>query len=271
MGASRTYTTEGVAVRHAVTGERDRIVTLFTRDGGKLSAVAKGARRPGSSLGPCVDMLTYGRFHCVRRRGLDLITQATPLDSFTAMKADLWQMSCGLYICELIDSSTVDGVANAPLFDFLIAVLKDIDKAGCDDLVLRVFELRLLDYLGFCPSLRKCVSCGTALKPIANALSATLGGALCPECAGVCPDARPLSVDALKVLRFWLGCTLDSARRVKMDVPLAHELEEHVLRSIQGVVQRDIKSRAWLVRLKSEALLTMTSELSTIPRRIESE
>ncbi|MBN1857545.1 MAG: DNA repair protein RecO [Dehalococcoidia bacterium] len=258
-------------MRHAVVGERDRIVTLFSRDGGKFSAVAKGARRPGSTLGPCVDMLTYGRFHCVRRRGLDLITQATPLDSFTTMKADLWQMSCGLYICELIDCSNAEGVPNSPLFEFLISVLKNIDSAGCDDLVLRVFELRLLDYLGFCPSLNKCVTCGSVLQPVENALSASLGGALCPECANRCPDAKPLSVDALKVMRFWLGCTLDSARRVKLDQLLAYELEEHVLRFIQGVVQRDIKSREWLVRLKSEALLTRTAELSTIPRRIESE
>jgi len=260
-----------VAVRHAVVGEKDRIVTLFTQEAGKFSAVAKGARRPGSTLGPCVDMLTYGRFFCVRRRGLDLITQATPLDSFTTLKADLWQLSCGLYLCELVDLCTVDGVPNSPLFGFLVTILKDIDRAGCNDLVLRVFELRLLDYLGFCPSLRKCVNCGAVLQPVENALSATMGGALCLDCARSCPDAKPMSVDALKVLRFWLGCTLDSARRVKLDDALASELEEHLYRFIQGVVQRDIKSRSWLIRLKSEALLTMTSELSTIPRQIESE
>ena len=271
MGSSRDYQAEGVVIRHGVIGERDKIVTLFTRDEGKFSAVARGARRPGSSLGPSVEMLTYGRFQCVRRRALDLIAQATILDSFTNLKADLWRMSCGLYACELIDSSTVDGAPNRPLFEFLLEALMEIDRVGCDDTVLRFFELRLLEYIGFRPSLGCCVSCGASLRPVENSLSVTMGGALCPECARSCPDAKALSVAALKVLRFWLGCRLDVARRVKMGTALSCELEEHIYRFVRNVLQRDIKSRAWLVRLRSEALLTITSEASTIPRRFEAE
>jgi DNA repair protein RecO (recombination protein O) len=271
MGSSRDYKAEGIVIRHSVIGERDKIVTLFSRDEGKFSAVARGSRRPGSSLGPCVEMLTYGRFQCVRRRALDIITQATSLDLFANLKADLWRMSCALYACELIDSSTVEGAPNHPLFDLLLEALTEIDRVGCDDTVLRFFELRLLEHIGFCPSLRRCVSCGSSLRPVENSLSATLGGALCPECAKSCPDAKALSVDAVKVLRFWLGCGLDTARRVKMGTTLAGEIEAHIYRFVDCVLQRDIKSRSWLARLKSESLLTSTTEVSTIPRRFESE
>ena len=271
MGSSRDYQTEGIVIRHSVIGERDRIVTLFTRDEGKFSAVARGARRPGSSLGPCVDMLTYGRFLCVRRRALDIITQATILDLFASLKVDLWRMACGLYACELIDSSTVDGAPNRPLFESLLEALTEIDRVGCDDTVLRFFELRLLEHIGFRPSLGRCVGCGSSLRPVENSLSATMGGALCPDCARSCPDAKALSVPALKVLRFWLGCGLDAARRVKIGTALSSELEEHIYRFVRNVLQRDIKSRAWLVRLRAEALLTITPEVPTIPRQFEAE
>ena len=271
MGSSRDYKAEGIVIRHSVIGERDKIVTLFSREEGKFSAVAKGARRPGSSLGPSVEMLTYGRFQCVRRRALDIITQATPLDLFANLKADLWRMACALYACELTASSTVEGAPNHPLFEFLLETLTEIDRVGCDDTVLRFFELRLLEHIGFCPSLQRCVGCGSNLRPVENWLSATMGGALCPECAKACPDAKALSVDAVKVLRFWLGCGLGTARRVKMGTTLAGELEGHIYRFVHCVVQRDIKSRSWLARLKSESLLTSTTEISTIAPRFESD
>jgi len=256
MSAPRDYQIEGIVVRHAAVGERDKIVTLLTPDRGKVSAVAKSARRPGSSLGPCLETLSHGRYHCIRRRSTDLIVQAESLDSFPSLMADLWRTSCGLYIAELIDASTVEGAPGPAVFDLMLSVLREIDRAGCDDTVLRYFELRLLDTLGFCPSLKKCVHCGTSLQPVENGLSSSLGGVVCSDCLSQCPDARLLSVDALKVLRFWLGCDLVTARRVKAGEGLAIELDEQLHRFVTHVLQRELKSRSWLARLRTEMMLT---------------
>lgn len=270
MGGPRDYQVEGLVVRHADTGERDRVITLFTRDEGKLAFIARGARRPGSSLGPCVQMLTRGRFQCVRRRALHLITQAAVIDSFGKMRADLWGTACGLYLAELVDLATVEGAPNHNLYNLMVEALELIDRKGGHDVLLRFFELRLLEHVGFCPSLRRCVSCDVELRPVENALSATLGGALCPDCARSSPDGQSLSVDALKVLRFWLANTLETACRTKLHSRLADEVEGHLHRFLDNVLQRDVKSRAWLTRLRSEALLTGSSEASTIADRSES-
>ena len=256
MSAPRDYQIEGIVLRHAAVGERDKIVTLLTPDRGKVSAVAKSARRPGSSLGPCLETLSHGRYHCISRRSTDLIVQAESLDSFPALMADLWRTSCGLYVAEVIDASTVEGAPGHAVFALVLAVLREIDRAGCDDTVLRYFELRLLEALGFCPSLRKCVHCGDLLQPVENGLSTSLGGVVCSECLSQCPDARLLSVDALKVLRFWLGCDLATARRVKASEALSIELDEQLYRFVTHVLQRELKSRSWLARLRTEMLLT---------------
>ena len=256
MSAPRDYQIEGIVVRHAAIGERDKIVTLLTPDRGKVSAVAKSARRPGSSLGPCLETLSHGRYHCVTRRSTDLIVQAESLTSFPSLMSDLWRTSCGLYIAELIDASTVEGAPGRALFGLMLSVLKEIDLVGCDDTVLRYFELRLLESLGFCPSLKRCVRCGKAPQPVDNGLSSSLGGVVCCECLSECPDARLLSVDALKVLRFWLGCDLATARRVKVSDALAIELDEQLHRFVMHVLQRELKSRSWLARLRMEMLLT---------------
>ncbi len=269
MAGPRDYQVDGLVIRNATVGERDRVVVLFTREEGKLTFVARGARRPGSSLGPGVQMLTRGRFQCVRRRALDLITQAMTLDSYSKLKADLWGMSHGLYLAELVDASTVEGSPNRKLYDLLIAALDTINQGGCSDVLLRYFELRLLECVGFCPSVQRCVSCGAELRPVVNSLSATLGGVTCPNCSPSCADAMPLSVDALKVLRFCLTNSLETSCRARLNANLGTEVEEHIYRFLHGVLQKEVRSRAWLLRLRAETLLTGNREEPTIARRPE--
>ena len=264
MGSPRDYQVEGVVIRLADVAERDRIVTLFTLDEGKLSFVARGARRPGSTLGPRVQMLARGRFLCVRRHGLHLITQAESVDSYAHVRGDLWATACGLYLAELCDSATVEGARNRPLYELLVEALGVANLGKANDVLLRFCEVRLLQHLGFCPSLQRCVGCGAVLRPVENCLSAILGGVLCPDCAGAASDAKPLSVDALKVLRFWLANTLDVAGRMRLGTDLATEIEGHLWRFTDCVVQRELKSRTWLTRLRTEKLLTGCGEASTI-------
>ncbi|NLE95606.1 MAG: DNA repair protein RecO [Dehalococcoidia bacterium] len=271
MAGPRDYQVEGVVIRLADVGERDRIVTLFTRDEGKLAFVARGARRPGSTLGPCVQMLSRGRYQCVRRRALHLITQASAVDSYAKLRAELWSTSCCLYLAELIDAATVEGSPDRMLYDLIVELLDRVNQKGANDVLLRYFELRLLQHTGFCPSLRRCVACGAELRPVENAFSAVLGGVLCPDCVSTAPDASPLSVDALKVLRFWLANPLDISCRTKLDEDLATEIEEHLRRILESVVQRDLRSRAWLVRLRRERLLTGNGEAPTIAQHVDSE
>ncbi len=271
MAGSRDYQVEGLVIRNAAVGERDRVVTLFTQNEGKLSFIARGARRPGSSLGPSVQMLTRGRFQCVRRRGLDLITQAVTIDSYRRLKDDLWCMSCGLYLAELVDASTVEGASNRALYDLLLETLNVTNRGACSDMVLRFFELHLLQHVGFCPSLHRCVNCGVVLRPVVNSLSAALGGVVCPDCSPSCTDAMSLSVDALKVLRFCLRNPLETSYRARLSISLAAEVEEHTRRFVSSVVQRELKTQDWLVRLRTEALLTPNNEAPTIARRSEYE
>lgn len=271
MSGARQYQVEAVVVSHVVVGEKDKIVTLFSREYGKMRAVARGAVRPGSSLGPCVEPLSRARFYCVRRRSLDLIAQAVPVSSFGSLKADLWRMACGLYLAELVDSSTAEGVSHVALYDLLLDVLDRLDRGEYSDALLRYFEVQLLDHTGFRPSLQLCVDCGTRLRPEENALSSTLGGALCPDCAARTPDARPLSLDALKVLRLWTSSSTDVAVRVRMSDSLASELDAQIYRMLLGVLQREVKSRAWLSRLRQENVLTSNAGASTIASRFEFE
>lgn len=265
MGTSRNYQTEGIILKQTKLGEFDKIVTVFTPEYGKVRAVAKGACRPMSKLGGNVEPLTYSLMLLARGRNLDIITQSQTINGFLALKSDLWRMACGLYILELIDSFTVEGGENRPLFDLLLDILNQLSEPDSNETALRYFELHLLTCLGYRPQLRRCVDCDSPLKPTVNFFSPSKGGLLCPHCdseenrryeqieAISLKPSIPLSVGALKVLRLWQSCDYATARRVRVRPELSGELERVLCDYIRYILQRELKSLTWLKQLRKES------------------
>jgi DNA repair protein RecO (recombination protein O) len=247
VDTSRSYQTQGVILKQTKLGEFDRIVTIYSPEFGKLRAVAKGACRPKSKLGGNVEPLTHSLMLLAKGRNLDIVTQSQTINGFLALKSDLWRMACGLYILELIDSFTVEGGENHPLFA-----------------ILRYFELHLLHYLGYRPQLHRCVNCDSPLKPVVNFFSPSKGGLLCPHCNSEenhcykqietisLKPSLPLSVGALKVLRLWQSCDYATARRVRVKLELSCELEQVLHEYIRYILQQELKSLTWLKELKRE-------------------
>ncbi len=252
MTVPRVYQTEAIIIKRIKLGEADRILTLYTPDLGKLKAVAKGTRRPQSKLGGHVELLTHSRLMLARGRNLDIITQAQTINNFLAVKDDLGLISHGLYIAELLDSFTGEHVEDRRLFDLVLDALKQLSEASDCELVLRYFELHLLDHLGYRPQLQRCTECNLPLKPEANFFSPNHGGVLCHNCGFHEPAARPISLNALKVLRLWQNCDYADARRVKIGPELAAELEQVMREHIKYLLEKQLKSTAWLDKLKRE-------------------
>ena len=267
MSTRRNYQTHGIILRQTKLGEFDKIVTVYTLEFGKLKAVAKGACRPKSKLGGNVEPLTYSLMLLAKGRNLDIVTQSQTINGFLALKSDLWRMACGFYISELMDSFTVEGGANLPLFDLLLEILNQLSEPDSNEATLRYFELHILDYLGYRPQLLRCVSCDLPLKPIVNFFNPGKGGLLCSHCKSEgnsrCQQigtislrsSIPLSVQALKVLRLWQRCDYTTAKRVRLKPELAMELEQVLHEYIRYILQRELKSLAWLREVKRKSAI----------------
>jgi DNA repair protein RecO (recombination protein O) len=261
---SRNYQTQGIILKQTKLGEFDKIVTICTPQFGKLRAIAKGACRPKSKLGGNIEPLTHSLMLLAKGRNLDIITQSQTLNGFLALKSDLWRMACGLYILELVDSFTVEGGENRPVFDLLLDVLNQLSEPDSNETVLRYFELHLLHYLGYRPQLRRCVNCDSSLRPVVNFFSSSKGGLLCPCCnseenhlyeqieATASKPSMPISVGALKVLRLWQSCDYTTARRVKVKPELSWELERVLCEYTRYILQRELKSLTWLKELEKK-------------------
>lgn len=249
MTQPRTYQTEGIVLKRSKFGEADRLLIIYT-PGGKIRAVAKGAVRPGSKFGGHIELLTQSLFLLARGRNFDIVTQVQTINSFMPLKENLRLMSNGLYLCELIDAFTEDDVEEESIYNLLITTLTELTRGRHIDNILRYFELRLLEYSGYKPQLAKCAACGIALLPQTNCFSSAQGGVLCVNCGFEEPVTRPLTLNALKVLRLWQNCDFNTAQKVVMNDSLALEIESVLREYIRYILERRIKSVDFLDKLR---------------------
>jgi len=241
MSDSRFYKTEGIVLRLIPIGEADRIVTMFTPHHGKVRAVARGARRIKSRVGGHVELLA--RVRVMIRHGRTL-------------RDDLWRTTCGLYMAEIIDRFGREELENSVLYHHLRNCLTELAQAPSPDLLVRYFEVRMLTLVGFQPEVLRCVQCSGELTPTSQFFSPEDGGVICHTCRGSRNGLRPLSLNALKVLRLFMRSDIEAAMGVRVQQELAVELE-HVLRQyIRHVLEQDLKSTDFLdlLRRQREAL-----------------
>jgi len=252
MTKPRTYQTEAIIIKKIKLGEADRILTLYTPHLGKLRAVAKGVRRPKSKLSGHLELLTYSLVSLARGRNLDTITGSQTINSFLPIKSDLWLTSYALYAAEMTDHFTADENENHPLFQLLLQTMERLCQGGSNELVLRYFEIHLLDRVGYRPVLQQCVSCHSSLEPVTNSFCSSAGGTLCPDCLQSQYSAYPLSVNALKVLRFLQSNDYGTASKLKLTPEVSHEVELVLRGYLRYLLEREAKSAAWLDTLREQ-------------------
>jgi len=253
MSSPRNYQTEAIIIKKTKLGEADSILTLYTPHLGKTQGFAKSLRKPKSKLAGHLELLTHSLVSLARGRNIDTITGSQTITSFLPLKTNLELSSRALYVIELVNQFTADHIENYRLFQLLLKTLENLCQAEDNELVLRYFELHLLNEVGYRPQLQHCVSCRATLQPVINSFSPGSGGVLCPDCSQSQPLTYPLSVNGLKVLRLIQSSDYSTVGRLKVDQQLSNELEAIVRNYIKYLLEREVKSVAWLDTLKWEA------------------
>jgi len=177
--------TTAIVVRQIEFSETSLVVTLFSRDFGKISALAKGARRPKSAFEGAIDLLAVVRIVFLHKSSdaLDLLTEAKLERRFRAASKDLTRLNAGYYVAELLNELTDEGDPHQGLFDAADQTLAALDGEQEVAPWLLRFELTALHLLGHLPSLDECVGCGEELPEAARyAFGQLAGGVLCSEC-----------------------------------------------------------------------------------------
>jgi DNA repair protein RecO (recombination protein O) len=249
----RLYRTPAIVLKRMDLGEADRILTLYTREHGKLRAVAKGVRKATSRSAGHLEPFTLSDVLLAVGRELDVVSQAETRNAFRDVREDLVLTTHAYYLTELTDLLTVDRMENRAVFDALVDGFCALVERQDARLVVISFQLRVLEALGYRPELRECVSCRARIEPAANQFSALLGGVLCPTCGPRELSGRPIGTQALKLLRY-LQQT-GGFQRLSVPGVVSREAEVLLRDYAEQIVERHLRSPALIARVQQASQL----------------
>jgi len=154
-------TTDGIVVRQKNFGEKDRLITLLSRDHGMITAFANGARSPRSPLASSTELLTYSNFVLFEYKGRTTVDAASANQVFFGVRQDVELLALGTYLAQLCTEVLPEGEQDPQCLRLLLNSLYMLnEKKRTPDFIKPVFELRLLALSGFMPDLVACDVCG---------------------------------------------------------------------------------------------------------------
>jgi len=191
---------EGIVLRTVDFGESDRVVTMLTRERGKLAAFARGARASKRRFGGALEPFTRLRAQIQERSpsDLSLLASVDVQRGFGGIRGDLARIACAGYACELARELVRDAEPHPELFDLLAGYLEALDGAPARPGDLRAFEMGALRVAGLQPRLDACARCGERLEEgdpsVRLRFDPGQGGLLCRACgdsaSAACPPIR---------------------------------------------------------------------------------
>lgn len=194
---------EAITIRLTDFSETSQIAWFYTREFGRISALAKGSKRERNNFGGRLDLLCHNEIVFARksRTTLHILTECKLLDRFMGLRSGVDRLYAALYAAELVGAMTPPEESQPPIFDLLLSVLHALSKGEDVEATLLGFEARLLALAGYAPMLTTCVACQSPDLPKGTvAYSSTLGGVLCRACRGRDPKSVGVPRAALGVL-----------------------------------------------------------------------
>ncbi len=231
--------------------ETSCIVALFSREFGKIQALAKGARRPKGPFESALDLLCLCRVVFLRKstEGLDLLTEAKLERRFRGRGRDLSCHYAGYYVAELLDGLTDDDDPHPELFDSALATLSALGEHGSPAALVLWFELTALRLLGHLPSLEACVECGAPVARTGRvAFGPTVGGVICRDCRPGKQWVVSVSATAMAAMDTLVHCSLPQLPPAELPAPICGELRGIMNRFMAHLLGHPPRLQAYLPR-----------------------
>ncbi|PEA56413.1 DNA repair protein RecO [Bacillus pseudomycoides] len=192
---------EGIVIRTIDYGETNKIVTIFSRELGKVSAMARGAKKPKSRLASISQLLTHGHFLIQMGSGLGTLQQGEIISSMREIREDLFLTAYASFIVELTDKATEEKKHNPYLFEMLYQTLHYMSEGVDPEILALIYQTKMLPVLGLNPYFDTCAICHQSTDFVA--FSIREGGFLCKYHAEQDPYRISISEAIHKLLRLF--------------------------------------------------------------------
>ncbi|MFP4228947.1 MAG: DNA repair protein RecO [Salinivenus sp.] len=234
--------TEAVVLRSLDYGETSQIATLFTRKRGKMSVMAKGARRPKTPFGATLQPMAYSQvvFYYKPTRTLQILSESSHVESFHRLREDLERITVGLRIVELVDALMEEEDPQPAVFELVVQVLRRLNGADARAANLWPYtQLRLAQLLGIAPSIERA---NVEAVDEEGLLSKADGGVYPADAAPAAP--RRASRQALRAYAVFAKADLGTALRMELTPEVRAEVEALVRDFFQYHVEEAYPSRS---------------------------
>lgn len=199
-------TVTGMVLSAMPIGEYDKRLVILTKERGRISAFAKGARRTNNALMACSQPFAFGQFTLYQGRNSYTVNQAEIENYFEGIKTDLTKITYASYFCELAAFLTYENVEAVGILKLLYQSFKALNYEKLpNELIRYVFEIKAMVFNGEMPQVYECVKCRKKWsdeKEGIRAFSSKYGGILCRDCEGFAPDLLMISPTAIYTLQF---------------------------------------------------------------------
>ncbi len=216
-----SLSTPAILLRRIEYGDYDLIVTLFTRDQGKITAIAKSAKKSVKRFPGVLE--PFSRLHVVlakgRGKGMPVLQEASLEEPFFNIREDILKTAYASYWAELIYLWMADDEPLEALYRLMLYVLAEINRGRIPvDVLSILFQMRFLSLAGFTPNFDHCHACKTCLDQIAHAVVVSdpaKGGITCPTCLCTANGRMKIAKGTLKQLMWTDAGDLEQAARVR--------------------------------------------------------
>lgn len=235
---------EGIVIRTTDYGETNKIVTLYTRENGKVAVMARGAKRPKSRFASSAQLFMYGIFVYQSSKGMGTLNQADIIDSFKEIRSDLRLTVYAAYIAELLDKLTEDKIPSSSLFNLFQQTLVYLNDGVDPEILTRIFEMKMLYIAGAAPLLDRCIHCGGNRREYV--LSLKNAGLLCENCKLEDPHHIQVPQKIIQLLRIFQQIDIKRLGNIRVKKETRKLLKEIISAYYDEFVGVHLKSKRFL-------------------------
>ncbi|WP_248508908.1 DNA repair protein RecO [Sporosarcina sp. NCCP-2222] len=239
---------EGIILKSIPYGEANKIVTIFTREAGKLTAMARGAKKPASRLSAITQNFTHGSFLLKTGKGMGSLEQGETIDSMRFIREDLEATAYASYIVELIDKLTEDREATRNVYGLLYEALHAINEEYDPEAISLFVEWKMLPIAGVYPTVHQCANCGATEGEFAFSFQEI--GFLCHRCFHIDPYIVRLSPTQLRLIRTFYTVPIEQVGSLKLKKTTKQFMKKIVRTIYDEQVGIRLKSRNFLDQLE---------------------
>lgn len=231
----------GIILSATPIGEYDKRVVILTKEHGKLSAFAKGARRPNSQLVGAINPFSFGEFTMYEGRTSYTIQSANISNYFAELRSDVVGAYYGFYFLELANYYTKEFNDEKLVLKLLYQTMRALVNQHIPNRLIRcIYELKIICVNGEGPQVFQCVNCGDKERPVV--FSPAKGGLVCSECDGDIIDGIAIDSSTLYTLQYIESSSIEKLYTFTVKDEVLEKLELIMKRYINIYIDKKFNS-----------------------------